>query len=307
VTFQATRKKAELIFFEPISPYPLSAFRILFGVCVTATLILLHQDWMAWFGLHGWVSTETIHQAESGFRLNVFDLLPDNDGWIRLCFWIFLAASVCLVAGFCSRLSGSVVFLALNALNQRMPLILHGGDTFLRDASFFLAFSPCGAVCSLDALIRRRRGLPHPTKVIPWAQRLIQYQFVVIYACSFLWKIKGQSWRDGTALFYVWHLRELQRFPVPSIFRANAAIHLESWAVMIFELGFPLLIWFKSFRAPLLIAGLTFHLTMEYALNIPMFQWDMISAYVLFVDPDSFERRINLLSKPFKRWFGRHA
>jgi hypothetical protein len=27
-----------------------------------------------------------------------------------------------------------------------------------------------------------------------------------------------------------------------------------------------------------------FHLSLEYALNIPMFQWDMLSAYVLFID-----------------------
>ena len=53
---------------------------------------------------------------------------------------------------------------------------------------------------------------------------------------------------------------------------------------MAFELGFPLLVWFKRFRNPLLVAGLLFHLTLEYALNIPMFQWDMISAYVLFMD-----------------------
>ena len=30
--------------------------------------------------------------------------------------------------------------------------------------------------------------------------------------------------------------------------------------------------------------GLAFHLGLEYALNIPMFQWDMLAAYVLFVD-----------------------
>lgn len=298
---QDLRRKADAFFFQPISPYPLAAYRILFGTCVATTLLLLHRDWMAWFGMHGWVSPETIHKAESGFRLNAFDLLPNDDGWVRLCFWIFLSASLALVLGFCSRLSSAIVFLALNALNQRMPLILHGGDTFLRAAAFFLVFCPSGMVWSVDALIRKRRHILRPITIKPWAQRLIQYQLVLIYLSSFLWKIKGEPWRSGTALFYVWHLRELQRFPVPSLFHNSAAVHIESWSVLVFELAFPLLIWLKRFRVSLLTIGILFHLTLEYALNIPMFQWDMLSAYVLFVDPYALERGIRHFFKVWKR------
>jgi hypothetical protein len=304
---QDLRRKADAFFFQPVSPYPLAAYRILFGVCVATTLLLLHRDWMAWFGMHGWVSTETIHKAEGGFRLNVFDLLPSDDGWIRLCYWIFLSASLALVVGFCSRLSSAIVFLALNALNQRMPLILHGGDTFLRAAAFFLVFCPSGMVWSVDALIRKRRHILRPITIKPWAQRLIQYQLALIYLSSFLWKIKGEPWRSGTALFYVWHLREIQRFPVPSLFQSTAAIHIESWSVLVFELVFPLLIWFKRFRVPLLTVGVIFHLTLEYALNIPMFQWDMLSAYVLFVDPYALERRVAQFFSVVSRRQGRTA
>jgi hypothetical protein len=199
------------------------------------------------------------------------------------------------------------VFLALNALNQRMPLILHGGDTFLRAAAFFLVFCPSGMVWSVDALIRKRRHILRPIAIKPWAQRLIQYQLVLIYLSSFLWKIKGEPWRSGTALFYVWHLREIQRFPVPSLFQSTAAIHIESWSVLVFELVFPLLIWFKRFRVPLLIVGIIFHLTLEYALNIPMFQWDMLSAYVLFVDPYALERRAAQFFSVVSRRQGRTA
>jgi hypothetical protein len=31
--------------------------------------------------------------------------------------------------------------------------------------------------------------------------------------------------------------------------------------------------------------GLLFHLSIEYALNLPMFSWDVLTAYILFVDP----------------------
>lgn len=45
------------------------------------------------------------------------------------------------------------------------------------------------------------------------------------------------------------------------------------------------LIWFRRVRYPLLLLGLLFHLALEYAFNLPMFQWDVLIAYVLFIDP----------------------
>jgi hypothetical protein len=40
----------------------------------------------------------------------------------------------------------------------------------------------------------------------------------------------------------------------------------------------------------LLLLGLLFHLAIEYALNLPMFAWDVLAAYVLFVDPADLAR-----------------
>ena len=40
----------------------------------------------------------------------------------------------------------------------------------------------------------------------------------------------------------------------------------------------------------LLAIGLLFHLWLEYSLNIPLFQWDILSGYILFVDVDDLAR-----------------
>jgi hypothetical protein len=45
------------------------------------------------------------------------------------------------------------------------------------------------------------------------------------------------------------------------------------------------LIWVKPLRYPLLLIGLLFHLAIEYSLNVPMFEWDVLTAYILFVEP----------------------
>ena len=63
--------------------------RVLYGGCVSVTLILLHSDWLDWYGVHSWVSLATMKTMEPGVRLNLFTLLPQSDRWIGGFFWVF--------------------------------------------------------------------------------------------------------------------------------------------------------------------------------------------------------------------------
>lgn len=279
-------------FFRPVSPIPIALFRVVYGVLVIATLILLRPDWLAWYGPHAWVSLSTMHKLETGTRLNLFALIPQTDAWIERFFWIFLSSAALLTIGFLTRLNSVFVFLCLASIQQRNLYITHGGDTFLRVAGFFLIFAPAGAAISVDRLIRMWRGMeganiePRP----PWAQRMIQLELALVYFATFCWKLKGAPWLQGTAMFYIYHLDEFKRFPVPSWLLHPVMLKLESWAVLALEFSLGVLIWVKKLRHTLLALGLLLHLCLEYSLNIPMFQWDILSAYVLFIDPEHLIR-----------------
>jgi hypothetical protein len=292
----------ECFFFRPESPICIALFRILYGTCVSATIILLHSDWLAWFGTHAWVSEPTMHIVEPGIRLNLFGLFPQSDRWITWFFWIALLFSVLLTIGLWTRVSSVAVFLCLNSLQQRALFITHGGDKFLRVAGFFLMFAPAGALLSVDHWIRLRRRKTEATELrAPWAQRMIQFELALLYFTSFLWKMKGHAWLDGTALYYVVHFREIQRFPVPEWIKSVAILKIGTWLALALEFSLGALIWFKRYRYPLLVLGLCFHLCLEYALNFPMFQWDVLSAYVLFIDPDDLSRILRRISMHFNK------
>ncbi len=293
-------------FFAPISPVPIALFRILYGLDVIATLILLRPDWLGWYGPHGWVSFSTVLKAEPGMRLDLFRVLPQSDRWIDAFFWVSLAFAVFLTVGFLTRISSAMVFLCLASIQQRNPYIGHAGDTFLRVAGFFLIFAPAGAALSLDRLIRIRRGKEGPEiqPRSPWAQRMIQFELSLLYLMSFWWKSMGVAWVNGTALYYVFHLNEFRRFPIPSWIQHPILLKLETWMTLGLEFALGVLIWFKELRYPLLLLGLLFHLTLEYSLNIPMFQWDVLAAYVLFVDPADLTRAGNWIRS---RWRAEQA
>jgi len=288
-------------FFAKRSPLPVGLFRIAYGLCVTTTLLLLKGDWLAWYGAHAWVSLSTMRVVESGPRINLFTLIPQDDRLIAAFFWLFLASALMLTVGLFSRTNSMLVYFFLTSIDQRNLFITHSGDTFLRVAGFFLMFAPVGAALSVDRIVRVCRG-KEPPEIQPrslWAARMIQIELSLVYLATFCWKLKGSSWLDGSALFYIYHLLEFQRFPVPSWLLQPVLLKIATWFALLLELSLGTLIWIKRFRYKLLLAGLLFHLSLEYSLNTPMMQWDFLSAYLLFLDGEDLQRAWNTLSIRF--------
>jgi hypothetical protein len=288
-------------FFTKQSPTPIALFRIAYGALVIATVLLLRPDWLAWYGTHAWVSLPTMLKVEPGRRLNLFTVIPQTDAWIKALFWVSLGSAMLLTVGFLTRLNSLIVFLCLASIQQRNLFILHGGDTFLRVAGFFLIFAPAGAALSVDRRLRIWRGKEGATvrPESPWAQRMIQIQLALLYFSAFCWKMKGAAWFEGSALYYVYHVDALKRFPVPAWFFHPTMLKLESWSALALEFSLGVLIWVKRLRYLLLALGVLFHLCLEYSLNIPLFQWDILAAYILFVDPADISRVSN--------WIGRRT
>ncbi len=277
-------------FFRPEPPTPIALFRIAFGLLVSVDLLILYPDWLTWFGENGVLPMSTLRDLAPGPHLGLFPLLPSSDLCVAGFFWILLLSSAFLTAGFCSRTSSVAVFLGLASIHQRNPYILNAGDSLLRVTAFFLMFAPSGAALSIDSLIRsyRRTGSPDATYA-PWARRMIQIQTSIIYIATFAWKIRGHTWRNGTALYYALQLSDYRRFPVPGM-QHLSLVHAATWAALAVEFAMGVLVWIKKIRYGVLLAGLLLHLSIEYSMNLPLFEWSMMACYITFVDPADLRR-----------------
>jgi Vitamin K-dependent gamma-carboxylase len=301
LTLRSLQEGWNRFFFAKQSPVPIALFRIVYGLLIVATLVLLRPDWLAWYGPHSWISLQTMQTVEPGTRINLFTIIPQTDSWINAFFWFFLGSAILLTAGLLTRLNSVIVFLCLTSIHQRNLYITHGGDTFLRLAGFFLMFAPAGAALSFDRLLRiwrtRRKCGPEQNVVSqpqrPWAQRMIQIQLSLLYFAAFCHKIKSPVWRNGTALYYVYHLDSLRRFAVPAWLLGATTLKWAGWSAIALEFALGVLIWVKDLRYILLAMGVLFHLALEYSLNISLFQWDVLSGYILFIDPADAARAWN--------------
>ena len=284
-------------FFTPQSPTPVAMFRIFYGLLVIADVILLRPDWQNWFGPRAIVSLHTMQSLEPGLRLNVFAALPQTAFWTDAVFWILLASAIMLTVGFLTRANSILTWVLLASVHQRNLLITNSGDTVLRVTGFFLMFAPAGAAFSIDRWQRRRRGTEGDEIPLsrPWAQRMIQIEMALVYLMTFWTKTQGSAWIDGTALHYVHHLDAFRRFPVPDFFLDPLIVHIETWMTLVVEFALGVLVWFKELRYKVLLSGVILHLSLEYVMNVPLFQWIMLSTFITFVEPPDLARALGWL------------
>ncbi len=270
-------------FFTPQPPTALALYRIAFAAIVLLNLFLSHSDWLTWYGGDGLLTMSSLPGRAA--RLNLFAVWPHSDRAISALFWIIVLFAVLLLIGFMSRVSSVIVFVALLSLHKRNPMILSGGDTLLRLDAFFMMFAPTGAALSVDQLIRKSRGRlkKGPKLVIPWAQRMIQIQTALLYLSTVYWKLRGHTWIDGTALYYVLHLSEFRQFAVAGAENA-AVIRLMTWSALAIEFSLGTIVWVRRLRYWVLLAGVCLHAAIEYALNIPLFSLTIVSTYLTFAD-----------------------
>ena len=124
-----------------------------------------------------------------------------------------------------------------------------------------------------------------------------------MYLSAFAWKTVGTDWINGTALFYTTRLVQLQRFPAPAL-ENGLLLRFMTWFVLFTELAVGAMVWFRKFRYRVLLLGVGFHLSIEYAMNIPLFQWVILAGYVTFIDPADLSRAWAWVCKHFATSLG---
>jgi hypothetical protein len=177
------------------------------------------------------------------------------------------------------------VFACLTSFSHRDPLLLNGGDNLLRLLAFWLIFSEAGKALSVDTWLKRSKACELETSQ-PWAQRFMQVQIALVYADSVIVKCLGTNWLNGQAVYYSARLEEFKRLPVPYLFDHLWSLKLLTWSTLAIEVALCTLIWNKRWRYWVLLAGTIMHLAIDMVMNIPQFQWIMIAAYVLFIEPE---------------------
>ena len=285
--------------FRPTSGGPLGLFRILVGLIALAHIGLLANE------SDYWLSDKGIYQGTEA-RDIAGPLRPSPLQYVQdpLTVSLFLGASafvaVLFTVGFKTLITSILLYLAVLSIQHRNIQSHAGPDSLLLIYLFYLMFSQCGSAFSIDGLLAaRNRGTLAEPIIVPWPQRLIQLQIVLIYFLTAIWKVHGTTWLDGTALHIVLTNGEFSRFPDTILPRYPIIINLLTHGALLIEFLLPALVWFRATRVPVLVLGVMLHGGIMLTMNINLFSELMMASYLTFLSPEEFQS----LLKPFRLSF----
>jgi uncharacterized membrane protein YphA (DoxX/SURF4 family) len=278
-------------FYKKTDATALCVFRILFGIFLFINGISLVEDFHEWYGLgdKALIPLEASMNFYSNFRLNIYNWLSPTEfsAWFVLI--TYIVTSLFVTIGFKTRISTIVCFILMVSMQNRNYSILNSGDTLMRCMLFLMIFAPTHVKYSVDAYLKKLKGAPYSSQISITTIRLMQLQFSLVYFATTLFKLKGYDWVDGTAVYYTSRLVNFQRIVLPIVFDFPALVKFATWSALFIEFAMGTLVWVKELRIWVLLAGLFLHLGIEVSMSIGFFEWVMIAAYILFLEPNEVD------------------
>lgn len=222
------------------------------------------------------------------FRYHYTFLTDSTPGWVlHGLHSLLLAALLCQAAGFLTRPAAILTyFLHLIFLNRNLSAMF-GVDMIGTFFLLYLCFADSNARFSIDSRLGRASRTQSALSHIAW--RLMQLQVCVIYGFSGLEKCKGSRWWDGSALWDVLSMGNLQRWDLSFVAHAPIFLAVGVYVVLFWEIYMPVLVWVPRLRLPMLLFGVFMHLGIFLFMNLPGFGFMMISLYLLFLRRDEIE------------------
>jgi hypothetical protein len=268
----------------PVRAERLAAFRIGVAIVLLIDVFTLYLPYAAdFFGRDSLGSPEVFVANATSLRWSLLRGI-ESPGILMGALIAWAVAAAFLLVGVLPRLSALVAWaLAVSFLGLN-PYLHNSGDNVRNIELFYLMLCPCAAVWSLGG--RRQRGaenLSGPIYVHAWPLRLLFLQLVIIYFFNGVYKSLGSHWQEGDVLYYVMANIAWTRFSYAALPLPSPAIHVLTWATLVWELGFPLLVMMPATRKWTLWIGVAFHLGTLVSLQLCAFPLYMLCMYLPLV------------------------
>jgi predicted DCC family thiol-disulfide oxidoreductase YuxK len=263
--------------------------------------------------------------ADSGPILNVFAVTRSPVSFEALYLLASIVA-VLMVIGWRPRLVVPLHWLMIWSFQERNQLLGDGGDNLMRIVLLFLIAVNTGAHFSISqggvgrptlrrACVRERcqaatefcrplLAVVHNCGVV-----LIIIQLGMLYFSTGLYKVMGDVWQSGTALYYILRVDEFSKPGVADfIYRNVYLVVLGTYGTVLFEVTFVPSLLNRWSRYAIIVAGACFHAGIALVMGLVTFGWSILSVYPLlltdreYLNMASWLRRTLRLTVFFDGW-----
>ena len=301
-----------------IDPRALGAFRIAVALVLLADLLVYRLPAVRTFYTDdGVLPRATLAEAFPLLeRVSLYAMSGSAGVQIGLLA-VAVAAAVCLLVGYRTRVAAGLSFLLFASLYARNPYVLNGGNTVLVAFLFLSLFLPLDARWSLGAGRRGGRddrggdargddgerradagegasaggGDAGDPRVCSLGTAVTLLTLVSIYAANAVSKYRSDAWMSGAAVPRIFQLGEFTVRLGPLVSEYTAVLAAVNWLWIALLSVSPLLVVATGRRRTgLALAFVSAHLGMAATMRLAVFPYVMSAVLLLFLPPDAWDR-----------------
>ncbi len=258
-----------------------------------------------------WGSMDLLY-GHSGFvvsKNNFINRLPTGGFLLVKNYYLwFMATYIAVIflnmAGTGRWFTALLLFALQCALQKMNSSFVNGGDALAKLILFYLIFANSYqyfVLCKQKNRDNDKRKFQNLLSNL--AALSIMLQLCIAYFSSGLAKIMEPVWWHGEATYYALSMERYIGTPFNKyIVQQRWLDYASNYGTLLFELLFPLLIWIKKMRKPLLVAGILFHVCIYIFLMIYGFEVIFVLTYGLFLP----NRKMQDFGQKMKSYFWRN-
>ncbi|GAB3953423.1 hypothetical protein GCM10028832_08340 [Streptomyces sparsus] len=274
---------------RPVSVLGVSGARCLLGFVGFMYYASQYTDRQYLFGPDG-VLPHHEFTKQLGGTLNLY-AWSSSQVWFEVVFHAGALVALAVMLGIGSRLGLAAHWVLLWSVYQRQPALLDGGDNLAYVVIPLLLLTRCYDRFSFPAgLVGRFKGnLPVGVRALSaplhnLGALAIAAQICLVYVVSGLYKVMGQVWQDGTALFYIMRVPEFELPGISSIAYGNDwFVYMGTYSTVLFMVYFPLGIIAPVLRPWTAAMSIMFHISIAVFMGLTGFALTMIACDLVFL------------------------
>jgi hypothetical protein len=301
--------------------YGLSAVRIGYGLILLGILLSNYAERrLLWGPESPWTYNIFRGAEQDSGALSLYEI-SGSAAWFELLYHLMILLSVLFVLGWRTRWVTPALLAAVWSWQARNPVLPDGGDNLMILVLIYLCFAQLSAHWALDARRAARRQIAGyevmRQKRLRWevatvvhnsAVLAVLLQVCILYMASGLFKVQGERWQEGTALYYVLQIKEYQTWPGLNrfVYMNPIAVVLFAYLTIFLEVAFPFLMLHRVSRRISLVAIIGMHVGIGVLMGLPFFSLTMIVTDMLFIR-DATYRRVVFLTAAIRERLARRS
>ncbi len=295
-----------------------SLFRIVAGLTILYQYLINYHHRHYLYGPNGvWPYDKFIEKLNETGSFSLY-AISSHPFFFEALFHLGILVTALWVLGWHTRLMTLLTYVFLWSLHERNPTLWDGGDNVLQIVMVYALFANLGAYFSFDAERGRRfwgrlsdtwrqvLAMCHNAAILAFA-----LQICIVYATAGLYKVQGEMWQSGTALYYIMRVDEFTWPGYSERVYLNVPLVVAlSYMTVAFQVGFPFLFFLHRWTRRLaILAGFSFHLGIALFMGLITFSAIMISVELALISDEEYRAIggwFNRLGRTLRNWLDKY-